>query len=201
MSQLVTTDHFNSLDEDIKYYCSKIYSNDISNEEEFLSVLSRINVTNLIPLRDVNRGFISEIVGHDLVIKKFNDKGKYDSDIIALNSLQNLNCIPRIYCYREKSFLVMEKAKGISLIDIVEYKIEVDHNQIISSYKNAYLQVLNRGWQDFDLKLEHIYWDITSERIMFIDFGQYGKLEKSNLYIENALNVGISKVMCDFNLS
>lgn len=125
-----------------------------------------------------NRASIFEVIScDDLIVKWYNPKGRRDFDIPALLDLQDIDQIPKLYCYQEDTYLVMQKAKGSSVDHLLKENAlkESDLTYLRKQYEDVVLAVIQKGYYDWDFKLEHIFWDSIDRRIMLIDFGAYSK--------------------------
>ena len=122
-----------------------------------------------------NRSVIFELEEKDIIFKMFKEK---DSDINALIDLAGIKYFPKLYAYREHKYLIMEKAKGVSLHDLlILEKITNEELQLIKEQVlDAYTEMLTRKRDDHDFKLEHIFWDAENQKITWIDLGSCDEL-------------------------
>ncbi|MGE7111221.1 hypothetical protein [Lysinibacillus sp. NPDC047702] len=125
-----------------------------------------------------NRFVIFELEKKDVIFKMIKDKGIRDSDINALIDLAGIKYFPKLYAFREQKYLIMEKAKGVSLHDLLILKqISKEELQIIKEQVlDAYTEMLTRKRDDPDFKLEHIFWDAENQKITWIDLGSCDEL-------------------------
>ena len=124
-------------------------------------------------LTEENRSEIFEIKGKNVILKMFKPKGVNDQDIEALTDLAGVKYFPKLYAYSKKKYLFMEKAKGVSLHDLLIGKqISNEVLQLIKEQVlDAYAEMLTRKRDDHDFKLEHIFWDEENQKITWIDLG------------------------------
>ncbi|MFB5269354.1 hypothetical protein ACE41H_21580 [Paenibacillus enshidis] len=126
------------------------------------------------PIR-ANRAWLFEIAEYDLVFKRFTPKGKRDYDIDALKDLQGIAYFPVLYAYEEQEFLIMQKVPGQDIESLMENGMlsEEELEKIREQYKKAMRLAIERKRYDWDMKLEHLFWDKETQRLMLIDFGEY----------------------------
>ncbi|MFM9280946.1 protein kinase family protein [Paenibacillus jiagnxiensis] len=133
-----------------------------------------------------NRAWLFEIEGYDLVFKSFTPKGKRDYDIDALKDLQGIAYFPVLYAYEEQEFLIMQKVPGQDIQILMKNGMlsEEELEKIREQYKKAMGLAIERKRYDWDMKLEHLFWDKETQRLMLIDFGEYDVLRGSDVDIE-----------------
>ncbi|MCU5063567.1 hypothetical protein OB986_20305 [Bacillus cereus] len=159
-----TTHHFNDLPEEIKTLLTNsmnLYELEINPAFRKLSLQG-------------NRGIVFEIVGFDLVIKWVQGKsGAKDSDIKALLDLDGVFYFPKLYAYEERNFLVMEKVKGQDIVQLVQKNLITDDElrMVKVHYKDAVSIGIQKKRYDWDIKLEHLYWDHKAKKLKIIDLG------------------------------
>ncbi|MGE8037907.1 hypothetical protein [Lysinibacillus sp. NPDC093692] len=120
-----------------------------------------------------NRSVIFELEEKDIIFKVLKEKGVRDVDINALIDLSGIKYFPKLYAYSERKYLFMEKAKGVSLHDLLLRKqISNEELQLIKDQVlDAYTEMLNRKRDEHDFKLEHIFWDTENQKLTWIDLG------------------------------
>ena len=161
-----TTDYFEELDTETKAIIQNCVDGDNSSDR-----WKRC-------LTEGNRSEIFEIEGKDVILKIFLPKGARDQDIEALTDLAGIKYFPKLYAYSKKKYLFMEKAKGVSIHDllmngqITHEKLQIIKEQVL----DAYQEMLTRKRDDHDFKFEHIFWDEESQLITWIDLGICDKL-------------------------
>ncbi|WP_139136380.1 hypothetical protein [Oceanobacillus sp. E9] len=139
------------------------------------SIFNNGYITELNPKIDTtgNRSIVYELYNFNLIFKQLTDKSRRDSDIGALLDLDGINYFPRLYCYKEEDYLVMDKVSGERLSKLLEHKniSNKDLCLIKCQYLDAVNQALHRNRYDWDMKLDHFYWDKEKKHLMLIDFG------------------------------
>lgn len=161
-----TTNYFEELDTETKAIIQNCVDGDNSSDK-----LKRC-------FTEENRSVIYEIEGKNVILKMFLPKGARDQDIEALTDLAGIKYFPKLYAYSENKYLFMEKAKGVSIDELLESgqitreKLQIIKEQVL----DAYHEMLDRKRDDHDFKLEHIFWDEESKLITWIDLGICDKL-------------------------
>lgn len=110
---------------------------------------------------------------NNLVLKEFTARGRGDADINALLALPDNPFIPKIYVYEEYKFLVMEKAPGKDLLSLLMSKsITKEELKLVrDQFESGIKLILNSGWYYVDFKLQHLFWDRSTQQTMLIDYG------------------------------
>ena len=110
------------------------------------------------------------------ILKEYKEKGKRDSDIKALLDLDGISYFPELYVYKEFDYLIMEKAKGECLHNLLRDGsiTEIELQKILEQLIDATTLALENNRYDYDFKLEHLFWD--GETIMLVDLGICDKI-------------------------
>jgi len=156
-----TTHHFEKLDDETKEIILKY------GEREAIDpyVMQRLDT-------EMNRSIIYEITGKNIILKKILPKGVNDEDINALIDLDGIEYFPKLYAYKERQYLFMEKAQGISLPDIINSGVtKAELRKIKELLIDAFGKMLDRKRRDWDFKLEHIFWSEENNKLTWIDLG------------------------------
>ncbi|PKG46528.1 MULTISPECIES: hypothetical protein [unclassified Planococcus (in: firmicutes)] len=138
-----------------------------------ITAYSTGNISNLQRIKtENNRSVIYELAGHNVILKVMLDKGRNDYDIDALIDLEDIDYFPKLYAYKEREYLFMEKARGMSLPEFIESgATDQELKIVLTSLLKALDTMLDRNRIDWDLKLEHFYWDKENEHLTWIDLG------------------------------
>lgn len=121
--------------------------------------------------KEQNRSIIFYSEEFNLVYKFFRDKGKRDKDIEALLALDKSKYFPKVYAFKEKEFVIMEKVSGDTLDSILRVLSEEEKEDLKIQLYSALNDMLDSGWYDYDYKEEHIFWDRENKKLMWIDLG------------------------------
>lgn len=120
-----------------------------------------------------SHGTVYNILDTDYVIKFFNEKavaGGY-LDYIYLESLQGIDAVPVLYAYADKRFMVIEKIKGITILDYF-LKNGKYPKGIRKMIQDSLMEIGQRKIVPYDLKTtEDIFWVEEGQKIKLIDFG------------------------------
>lgn len=158
------TKHFNDLEVEFQ----KQLLNSTVNDHGFLFG-SYLGFT---PLSATNRSSVFTVYNDKYILKVLRDNGKNDNDIGALLALDGIKYFPKLFAYKEKEYLLMEKAKGISLPKLIIKGVnDMEIDAIKEQLLDAYSLMIGLGYKDWDFKLEHIFWDRKNERLTWIDLG------------------------------
>ncbi|MGF9850374.1 hypothetical protein ABHN09_02085 [Bacillus paramobilis] len=179
-----TTHHFNDLPGEIKTL--------LTNSMDLFEL--EINPAFRKLSSQGNRGIVFEIVGSDLVIKWIQGKnGAKDSDIKALLDLDGVVYFPKLYAYEERSFLVMEKVKGQDIAQLVRENLITDAElrMVKLHYKDAVSIGIQKKRYDWDIKLEHLYWDQKANKLKIIDLGFWDEFNLPSNSTTNSINQSI----------
>lgn len=154
-----TTEHFNKINATTKDNIRNIANNNGGGYKlEFLNPF------------ECNRAQVFELVGENVIFKKFEPKGKEDSDIAALKDLDGIDYFPKLYAYEDREYLFMEKAEGVNLPTYLASKPPKKEVGLIKEKMvDAFTQMLSRNRRDWDFKLEHFFWSPKNQRLMWID--------------------------------
>ncbi|ODP26008.1 hypothetical protein PTI45_04644 [Paenibacillus nuruki] len=122
---------------------------------------------------------------NNLVYKEFMKRGKSDADITALLHLQGNPFVPKLYIYEKRDFLIMEKAPGESLLDLIRNKSLTleELTEIRNQYEILVKSISDSGWSYVDFKLEHLFWDSTAKQATLIDYSIGNEFDSSRVEI------------------
>lgn len=154
-----TTGYFSELTEDEQY---KITS---WGNQNMAGTLTQIPANN-------NRSMVYEIDESNIILKYFTPKGKNDSDIEALLNLKDSKYFPKLYAYKEREYLFMEKARGLDIPTHISNGISNEELKFIREEAiQAFSEMLDCLQEDNDFKLEHIFWCTNEKKLTWIDLG------------------------------
>lgn len=150
-----------------------------------------------------SHGSVYNVLNTDYVIKFFNEKavaGKY-LDYIYLERLQGIDAVPILYAYANNKFMVMEKIKGIPILDYLDKNGKYPKG-IKKFIQDSLMQISKRKIVPYDLKVtEDIFWVEEEQKIKLIDFGTCD--EYSNLpdkLLNNSIQGTIESIFNDLDM-
>ncbi|MEY2366991.1 hypothetical protein R6U76_13590 [Lysinibacillus capsici] len=118
------------------------------------------------------RSIVYEMKNKGIILKKFLSEGKGDNDIYALLELNSSPYFPKIYAYKKREFLFVEKVNGKTLSQVLKEGITNNElKEIVLKMIEAKKDMMNVDRYDFDFKFEHIYWDTENSTLKWIDLG------------------------------
>lgn len=140
------------------------------------------------------RSIVFEDKENEMILKKLLPEGKGDNDICALLELHDSPYFPKMFAYKKRDYLFIEKAKGKTLLEMLKEGISLEElRKILNQLIKAKKEMMSVNRYDFDFKLEHIYWDKQKEIIKWIDLGVCVKMpmeyseEEKNKRIEQCI--------------
>lgn len=153
------TKHFDELDEKVKLIIDEYGKDETIKRDIYLKEFA-------------NRSSIYELGMGNVILKKLSIKGQKDNDISALKDLDGIDYFPKLYAYKNGSYLFMEKAKGIDLVEVIESGVDkATLKQIKELLVDAFSQMITRKRKDWDFKLEHIFWSEEDSKLTWVDLG------------------------------
>lgn len=106
------------------------------------------------------RSIVFEDKEQEIILKKLLPDGKGDNDICALLELHDSPYFPKMFAYKKRDYLFIEKAKGKTLLEMLKEGISLEElRKILNQLIKAKKEMMSVNRYDFDFKLEHIYWD------------------------------------------
>lgn len=122
-----------------------------------------------------HRSHVFKAINDNLALKFFTDRSKHGHDIKIHEALSGIPYYPDMYAYIDKKVIIIEKAPGEALDVLLEnQKISMEELELIKEqYKEAVTLAAERNVQDWDFKLEHIFWDQKTKKLMNVDLGGY----------------------------
>ena len=89
--------------------------------------------------------------------------------------------VPRkITCFGPLAFFEMDKAVGVSLLDVMDQRREVINDNfefIVSRLKEAIDKLHSVGFLHSDIKLDNVFYDFYHSSVQLIDFGNSKSFE------------------------
>lgn len=160
---------------DLKFILDFINNFDTSNYYRFNKSLE---------FEFIGRGCYGHVIRYKNYAIKISNEGSVLTDGFILEKLQDLEFVPKLYCYDEDGeIVIMEYINGKTLDNLINNNILFDMN-ILYSIENQYHKILERNICPKDLHGGNVLID-TNNKPIIIDFGSY--YEKEEAY-KNFLN-------------
>ncbi|TKJ87278.1 hypothetical protein PaeCFBP13512_18835 [Paenibacillus sp. CFBP13512] len=140
-----------------------------------------------------HRSHVFKAINDSIAIKLFTDRSKNGHDIKIHEALSGIPYYPDMYAYIDKQVIIIEKASGEALNGLLKkQKISKGELQSIrEQYSEAVKLAAERNVEDWDFKLEHIFWDQKTKKLMKVDLGGYDLYTDFQLDPENQVARGL----------
>jgi Mn2+-dependent serine/threonine protein kinase len=123
--------------------------------------------------RELGKGTCATVYAiNDELVLKVNDKVESECvrDHQALKSLQGLPFVPTLYAYTtDGKYLIIERIKGYTLIDLNVVKIRFNRNVLLEQMKQFVEGCFKRGWIPNDIHEGNVM--VSPRGFFIVDFG------------------------------